>query len=97
MRFLVTALLQSATVFDQSGERTGVAADPGGAFFVIEEGVWLVQDLYLPKEVLARVGETGAYLRISKGEAHRLGREEPPNADDPWERDETLADATLTR
>ncbi len=92
-----TALLQGATVFDRHGEKVGIAADPGGAVFVVEEGIWFVRDRYLPKDVIARVDETGAYLRISKGEAHRIGREEPPGADDPWETHETLADDPATR
>jgi len=91
-----TALLQGATVFDRHGERIGIAADPGGAVFVVEEGIWFVKDRYLPKDVIARMDETGAYLRISMGEAHRIGHQEPPGADDPWATHESSApDATV--
>lgn len=73
-----TALLQGATVFDRHGERIGIAADPGGAVFVVEEGIWFVKDRYLPKDVIARVDKAGVYLRISKGKRIALAAKNRP-------------------
>lgn len=76
--------LHGTEVYGNDGEKIGVAANPGGSYFEIEAGTLFVKGFYLPKQVIARVDQTRAYLRISKQEAQRMGRDEPPGEENPW-------------
>jgi len=76
--------LQGIEIYGNDGQKIGIAANPGGPVFEIEVGTLFAKAFYLPKEVIAHVDQTRAYLRISKQEAEQMGREESPGGENPW-------------
>ena len=77
-------LVAGMDVFGRDGERVGAVADIGRGFFLVEDGLFTITRLYLPRSIVARIDEGGVYLAITKGEAASIARQTLPDEGDAW-------------
>ena len=71
-------------VFDTEGERVGTVADLGRGYFLVQDGLFTIRNMYLPMRAGAQVDETGVYLTTTKGEAEAIARADVPAEGDAW-------------
>ena len=77
-------LAAGMVVLGRDGERVGTIADIGRGFFLVEEGLFTITRMYLPRSIVARIAEGGVYLSVTKGEAASVARQTLPDAGDAW-------------
>lgn len=71
-------------VFGAEGERIGAVADIGRGYFLVQDGLFTIRNMYLPMSAVAQVDETGVYLTAAKREAEAMARAELPAEGDAW-------------
>lgn len=71
-------------VYGADGARLGTVADIGRAWFLIQEGLLTIRNLYLPRNTVARVEGDAAYLNIAGQQAEAMARTELPDEGDAW-------------
>jgi hypothetical protein len=77
-------ILAGADVFGRDGERVGTVADIGRGYFLVQDGLFTIKSMYLPRSIVARVDEEGVHLSVAKVEAVSMARQELPDAGDTW-------------
>ncbi len=71
-------------VFGAEGERIGAVADIGRGYFLVQDGLFTIRNLYLPMSAIAQIDETGVYLTAAKHEAEAMARADLPAEGDAW-------------
>ncbi len=71
-------------VFDTTGERVGTVADLGHGYFLVQDGLFTIRNMYLPMRAVAQVDETSVYLTVTKSEAEAMARADVPAEGDAW-------------
>lgn len=71
-------------VFDTEGERVGTVADLGRGYFLVQDGLFTIRNMYLPMRAVAQVDETSVYLTMTKGEVEAMARADVPAEGDAW-------------
>ncbi len=71
-------------VFGAEGERIGTIADIGRGYFLVQDGLFTIRNMYLPTSAVAQVDETGVYLTAAKREAEAMARTDLPAEGDAW-------------
>ena len=77
-------LVAGADVFGRDGERVGTVADIGRGYFLVQDGLFAIRSMYLPRSIVARVDEYGVHLALTKGEAESMARRDLPAEGDAW-------------
>ena len=77
-------LIAGMDVFGRDGERVGTVADIGRGSFLVEDGLFTITRLYLPRSIVGRIDEAGVHLSLTKGEATSIARQTLPDAGDAW-------------
>lgn len=71
-------------VFGAESERVGTVADIGRGYFLVQDGLFTIRNMYLPMRAVAQVDETGVYLTTTKGEVEAMARADVPTEGDAW-------------
>ncbi len=71
-------------VFGAEGERVGTVADIGRGYFLVQDGLFTIRNMYLPMSAVAQVDETGVYLTAAKRDVEAMARADLPAEDDAW-------------
>ncbi|MCA1666034.1 MAG: DUF2171 domain-containing protein [Thermomicrobia bacterium] len=71
-------------VYGSDGHRIGTLADIGRDSFLVQDGLFSIKNMYLPKSAVAEVDETGISLTVAKDEAEAMARADLPAEGDPW-------------
>ncbi|MGI8854736.1 MAG: hypothetical protein ACR2JW_03210, partial [Thermomicrobiales bacterium] len=53
-------------------------------YFLVQDGLFTIRSMYLPRSIVARIDEDGAHLAVAKGEAESKARQDLPNEGDAW-------------
>ncbi len=77
-------LVAGMNVFGRDGARVGTVADIGRGYFLVQDGLFTIRSMYLPRTIVARIDEEGAHLAVAKGEAESMARQDLPEAGDAW-------------
>jgi hypothetical protein len=77
-------IIAGADVFGRDGERVGTVADIGRGYFLVQDGLFTIKNMYLPRSAVARVDEEGVHLSVARDEAVSMARRELPSDGDAW-------------
>lgn len=74
------------TAYDVRAEKIGVAIERGSTYVLVEKGLLLQTDIYIPLAHVNSVDETEAHFTVNlpKNEVGSMGWEKPPT-DGSWE------------